>query len=434
MAIEFECPSCSATIRVPDAYAGRQGRCPDCNERLLVPIIAGQSDLAAAAAPVPPTPRGTPADSGASPLPLVDRKPITASKARRKSRRPSRALVVGIPVLGFLLLLGIIAYTVTESLPDLNGKLSATVLAEKSIPRTVIPWSETGLGQEDRETLTAAMIESPERLASDLMSCQLIGSEDGLEILLTAPTGCKWCVVETANGGQKPLQLWRKRERDRWNAERRKLFLQALKDYCAQKLRQTRGEKVVIDGIAVRDNVALASQLDALGFAVEGRIGNRIIKAASESEAGMIYFCVPEKTVSFMIQGRSLPNGQKMFPGEYLVSLATGAAAAGKPDSAVESTTPTPAGNMSDSGAAENTTETEGMQKSDQTEPGGTTADPPASGQMTGEQMTPPDGSMMNSETSSSALPMQSGFAAEQESAGGMQTGAAKKKRDMPEN
>ena len=436
MAIEFECPSCSATIRVPDAYGGRQGRCPGCNERLLVPTVPMQSGAAAGVATpaIPSASPGTAAALGALPLPLADRKPTTAVKARRSRRRPSRALVVGIPVIGFLLLLGIIAYSVTGSLPDLNGKLSATVLTGKSLPRNVIPWSDTGLGQEDRDLLAAAMIESPERLASDLMSCQLIGSQDGLEILLTAPTGCKWCVVETAGGEQKALQLWRKRERTRWNTERRTQFLQALKNYCNGKLRQIRGEKAVIDGIAARDSVALASRLDAFGFAIEGRIENRIIRPAGESKAGMIYFCVPEETVSFTIQGRTLPNGQKMFPGEYVVNLAAASATVEESDALEESNGPPPAGGMDESSADESTPAASAMQNSDGIKPGDTATDPPASDTPSNEMMTTPNGAMMKNESETSGQKTMNGFAEEEDATEEGMSEKAKKKPDMSKN
>lgn len=37
--IRFECPCCSARIRVPDEYAGKCGKCPTCRERVRVPQL-----------------------------------------------------------------------------------------------------------------------------------------------------------------------------------------------------------------------------------------------------------------------------------------------------------------------------------------------------------------------------------------------------------
>lgn len=71
MAIEFQCPYCTATIRVPDAFAGKRGSCPKCATKVLVPAIAPPPGYVPPAArpapaagpigpsvPVPPLPRG----------------------------------------------------------------------------------------------------------------------------------------------------------------------------------------------------------------------------------------------------------------------------------------------------------------------------------------------------------------------------------------
>ncbi|MEJ7595682.1 MAG: hypothetical protein WKF77_29580, partial [Planctomycetaceae bacterium] len=52
MAIEFNCPYCTATIRVPDAYAGKQGRCPKCDTKLLIPSVPLPNQPASSQRPV----------------------------------------------------------------------------------------------------------------------------------------------------------------------------------------------------------------------------------------------------------------------------------------------------------------------------------------------------------------------------------------------
>ena len=37
MAIEFDCPYCTAAIRIGDQAAGKQGACPKCGTTLVVP-------------------------------------------------------------------------------------------------------------------------------------------------------------------------------------------------------------------------------------------------------------------------------------------------------------------------------------------------------------------------------------------------------------
>jgi predicted Zn finger-like uncharacterized protein len=59
MPIQVECPSCQATIRVEDEYAGRRGRCPRCK----AVFVAAAPTAAAAAAAIAPAP-GDPAEVG----------------------------------------------------------------------------------------------------------------------------------------------------------------------------------------------------------------------------------------------------------------------------------------------------------------------------------------------------------------------------------
>ncbi len=50
MPIEFECAGCGNTLRVPDEYAGRPAKCPECQQISQVPMVAEP----ATAAPLEP--------------------------------------------------------------------------------------------------------------------------------------------------------------------------------------------------------------------------------------------------------------------------------------------------------------------------------------------------------------------------------------------
>src|SRR5689334_15150582 len=95
MAIQFQCPSCEATIRVPDEAAGKKGTCPRCNEKLLVPSVtrgaAASSSTASAAPPIrQPPPKPGP---GLPQLdPLEDAADDPAPHSRTKSPAPSLGL------------------------------------------------------------------------------------------------------------------------------------------------------------------------------------------------------------------------------------------------------------------------------------------------------------------------------------------------------
>ena len=366
MAIEFECPSCSTTIRVPDSYSGKRGRCPGCNKALQIPQIpvpqAPQQQSAAVppiavppaatvpvAAPVSaaqPTPAAAPAVSAASPLaggadmassaavpadtiPQINvpqTSPITpaavtGNRRGRRRRRPSRALVIGMPVAGFLLLLVIIFISVTDNLSGIQGTLTGRLLEQKSLPETLIPWADTGLSEGDRETLKKALTDRPEVLSSEAMACRLIGDNDGIRVKLTAAAGHQWCAVDAVTGGGSSLGLWLRQNRQTLTALRRKEMLAALQQYCSDKIAQTAGEQIVINAVQVRDEVAMNAAVNVLGYAVLGTAGNNSRRPVQEDTQGTLYFCVPRGATSMTINGRTSPTTGLLFAGSYTVQL-----------------------------------------------------------------------------------------------------------------
>lgn len=59
--IEFGCPTCGRLLKVPQAAAGKQAKCPQCETVHQVPTIAPAEPVEAAAAPAPPKPASAPA-------------------------------------------------------------------------------------------------------------------------------------------------------------------------------------------------------------------------------------------------------------------------------------------------------------------------------------------------------------------------------------
>jgi hypothetical protein len=321
MAIEFDCPYCTATIRVPDAYGGKEGRCPRCDTRLLVPTVLrpGQSTAPGSESPTAP-PIAAGAAPGTDDAFVIRPAPPTSAIPRRTRarRRPSRALVIGIPVLCFLVLIGIIAVQLTSSLPELSGELVAQRMAEKTLPGIIVKWSETGLSEEDQETLKKALETHPETLASQVLTCRLIGTEEGIQIKSTAGEDSAWYAVDTTSS--KPLALWLKKERATLNALRLKQQHDALTAYCRDKLAQLSGETLVIDAVAVRDDFAFNASGGPLSFVSEAVAGNLLVRCAQEDPSGAIlYFCLPAATQVFEIRGRTFADQSKPFGGNYTV-------------------------------------------------------------------------------------------------------------------
>ena len=338
MAIEFNCPYCTATIRVPDAYAGKQGRCPKCDTKLLIPSVplpnqpavpqspVVQTQPAAASGGGPIFPEGpavtTNGDVVASDDPFAVR-PVTTSvvKSRRRNarRRPSRALVIGVPVICFLVLFGIIAYSLTGSLPQLHGELTGRRLDGLSLSKSVIPWSDLSLNEDERRILQEALVTQPESLASQVMTCRLSASEDGILVTLAAQPESQWIVVNVA--ADKPLALWRRKEGPNLNRRRLDEFQSAVTQYAKDKLLKINGEQIAIDAVAVRDKVALNASGRSLSYAIHAVADTTIFPCAAEDEQGQLYFCLPKTVQSFKIQGRTLADGTIGFAGDYNVTV-----------------------------------------------------------------------------------------------------------------
>ena len=320
MAIEFDCPYCTATIRVPDAYGGKQGRCPKCDTKMLVPTVARPDADAAANSMVATQPTGI--QSTAESLPETDEFQLrtnvgTGSTVRRRParRRPSRTLVVGIPVLLLLVILGIVGYTLIGMLPDLSGELFARKMNEQSLPGVTINWSETGLTPEDVDVLREHLRTNPETFNSQVMTCRFIGADDGIEVQLTAGSNHEWFAVDTTTSN--PLTIWIRKERPRLNPVRAELLQKSLQAYCRDKITRIRGGNAPMDAMAVRDNVGLNASGGVLSFVVHAVIGKMAVPCSGEDANGTIYFCLPSGTLAFQIQGRTLPDKNKPFAGEF---------------------------------------------------------------------------------------------------------------------
>lgn len=137
MAIEFKCQGCQKTLRVPDEFAGRKARCPNCQTILQVapadetvetqqvqPPIESSPDLFAGldSSPIPDSSRSSYGqDSAPNPSPFANSNPYSSPQQQPQSRQgsggaPHRGgLVLGLGVAAFLcnfcLIPGILALT-----------------------------------------------------------------------------------------------------------------------------------------------------------------------------------------------------------------------------------------------------------------------------------------------------------------------------------
>ncbi|MCA9009532.1 MAG: hypothetical protein KDB01_07290 [Planctomycetaceae bacterium] len=347
MAIEFNCPYCTATIRVPDAYSGKQGRCPKCDNRLLIPTVSipdpaggGGSSLpqrssastsksgASAATGLPETGDRTAADAIPADAIVVRTATSASSRAHRRNARlrPSRTLVIGIPVICFLVLFGIIAYSLLGSLPRLHGQLTGHRLDGEALPGATIPWADVNVSPADRLTLQQSLAAQPESLVSQILVCRISADERGIFVTLHAQPESQWVAVDVSS--DKSLAIWRRKEGPQWNQMRLAELRTAVQRYARDKLLKVKGEQIAIDPAATRDKMALNAGCSALGYVIRAVADAALYPCAAEDEFGTLYFCLPKAVQSFSIQGRTLANGMSGFNGEYTVTISSEVTAA----------------------------------------------------------------------------------------------------------
>ena len=380
MAIQFNCPYCTATIRVADEFAGKQGRCPKCDTRLMVPRVEIPQDgptpqqstspesladteagIRAVADQTSVGIHALEAAPGGVPefLPLAPTTSVT-SKLKRKARRNrrTRIWVVGVPVLCFLILIGFLAAMMMTSMPDLTGSLNATATASKTVPSEIYPWTSMNLPAEDRQQLQAAMESSPDAFTSELMTCRLLAAEKGIEVQLKASENNSWFVVDPSQS--KALVLWAQKQQQHLAVARSKEMQTRVAEYCREKLLIQTGEHLMINAQAYRDPIGLNAHMKSLGYALEAFANNRVSRCAHEDDQGRLYFLLPTETRSFVIRGRTIADGTKPFPGEYNVTIIASEAAAEATTETVTEPANVDDDNM-ESGVPSNGTESEGM-------------------------------------------------------------------------
>jgi hypothetical protein len=105
--IRFRCPKCHAVLKIRDSVAGRKGSCPQCGQRLQLPVPPPGE--AVPSGPVP-APVSTPHDE---PLPVAGRQPLSFLP-----RIPRRSLLIAGLALGLLLVLGLFWFAFSRDTPS----------------------------------------------------------------------------------------------------------------------------------------------------------------------------------------------------------------------------------------------------------------------------------------------------------------------------
>lgn len=370
MAIQFNCPSCGAMIRVPDTAAGKKGTCPRCNEKLLVPDLATAAGAAglppAAVAPHSPpkvelphldfqASRPAPARSAVEPQsdgglpafgqlprldaaapaapaefglpPLVSSNNVNVSTELKQRARVRKKQVKGawiIPVVCVLGLIGFLAWFLQKSQPKLEGELTAHTVHDLEVKPGIIPASASGLPADDREEVLRHLRAEPAHWTSTSSKMTLTGTAEGVEVTIKPGTASRFVAVQPAvNAAYLAYVAKHGAELDKPRVA--SITNNAPNLFAAWQEQFARHEPLT-DQKTHRDLVAMPTLVTGVGYHLEAVVNGNLYSCVYEDSDGQVYFLLPNATKSFQLKGRSVSGGSYL-PANFHVKIGGAVAA-----------------------------------------------------------------------------------------------------------
>jgi len=348
MAIEFNCPYCTALIRVPDNAGGGKGRCPKCATRISVPKVSTPRPVApppveepvqldrpreiedffdpkydpVRAAPSAPidivaAPQGQPDEFPAAPsLP-----PVFPSSIAAKLQKKKRGGVWLVP-LGFgLVLCGVAGGFFWQQFQaeQLGGELIAETAETLELVPGVVEKSSLRRPSDDVKAALSNLEKTPVPLLSGLMQVQLRGSSKGVLVYLNAGPQSRFYRI--AVRGNEPLTKYYSQQAAGLEEQRLNDLEQAGTAFVGEYLKviAKQAEQSSITGF--RNSLALPALVRGLGHQLVATYGQTIYPCVYEDHEGALYFLLPPDAKEFEIAGRKHADGSVVFPATYKVKV-----------------------------------------------------------------------------------------------------------------
>ncbi|MDA1013657.1 MAG: hypothetical protein O3A00_04285 [Planctomycetota bacterium] len=354
--IEFNCPYCTATVRVPPSAAGKRGTCPKCETKIIVPHVEPPRPAEPTTRPVqspteqtvepiapggpPPLPPQIP---DAAPPPLFpgprsdssggaldfDSQPTPPSKsiARRYSKRRKRQSVnFVVPLVFGGILVGVVMWFFMKTSVKLEGDLTATVVAEDPTFQESISRSQIKLADDKVDFVFESLNKTPVSIPSTRMNVFFSASRNDLKVEIRAGTGTRFYVVNVQK--DKVLSEWVAENAETLNGPRFDQIERNAADFISEMEKARREDENGKPGdlLGYRNRLGLAALTKALGFHVSAKLQSQLYPCVYQSEEGNLYFLLPESISSFELVGRQLADGSNLFPGTYTVKVQAGPA------------------------------------------------------------------------------------------------------------
>lgn len=344
MAIEFNCPYCTATVRVGDEASGKIGRCPKCDTRIRVPSIAppqggpvpkptrsieetpSETDISlsgppAAASAVPAAP-ADPETPGEFPFIQTESTPVTTSSYLRQKRAKKPNPLAGLlpPLLFGGLLIGIGWVYLSWSRPAYEATVSGTRLDSSEMRTRTIQGSRFDIPQETFNRLVDDLRQNLSDVYSNLVQLQFRGGPGGLEIGLRP--GVDADLVKVPVLSVPSVHQYYEEQYGAWDDARLAEMQRALASLCNDWVTAPEERKSVTLQ-EYRYELAYNAFVFGLGRICEAVIANVRYPCVHEDAQGFLYFLVPTGTEQFVIRERRdlLEQHGPFFPTKFEITV-----------------------------------------------------------------------------------------------------------------
>lgn len=325
MAIQFNCPYCTASIRVGDEAAGKVGKCPKCETKLRVPKpdVDAATEGAGAAPDEPESSPATgaseafdfdpappsieplePAETGAATGPVIDTtgEPPPSYASLVKKKRQGGGWWIGPVLFGGLLLAAAAGYW-WFTRATMTGELTGVPIpVDKAVTAYVGPAAVDMPRREFMQAVEGLTVD-PVLIDSTALRIEIRGSRFGLRV--AAQAGPETELVGVGLGRHPVVSAF--------VAE----HAAALNDPLAQELRteatgfieswrEARAAGMELGNLAAyRDVVGLNALLGGLGYHTEAIYDGTIYPCVHEDADGALYYAVPRGTEAFVVRART---------------------------------------------------------------------------------------------------------------------------------
>ena len=373
MAIQFSCPYCTASVKVPDSASGKLGACPKCGTKVRIPSI--QIPPAGVSPPVLVPPVGAPlvmpmqADPGlgfpdlfqpAAPAPMAPLPPApvstdpfdfshvaaaatspsattsigtAASEASRKKPAPkgkplSKWVLVGIG-LGVLALVGVSIWQFIANQPVYEGSIVGTIVPSGKPISVPVAWAAIEVPASTQGQVIEYFKRHQTSLKNSMMEIEIAAAPQGLVVRFQ--TTADSILVSVDPQLVPDVKALIVANQASWGEARKRELATNAKVLCdnVAKAQLTSGRVESVS--SYHDTVILNALVRGLGRHVVA-VANRInCPCVFEDEAGKLYFVVPRNTTEITVMEKSGAERVQMLPQAFRIYASVAAATSPAP-------------------------------------------------------------------------------------------------------